>query len=132
MQWIESRLHALERRVEDLYRRLLDLINQLNGVRQGLANAFAATAPDSGSGGSGGYYGCITSADLPAGTGGTPTSITGQTVWQISSGARSNVSGTKTVYNDTGADVPSGSQVLLATNPDNTYTVISVACTANT
>lgn len=83
------------------------------------------------SGGSGGYYGCITSADLPGGTGGTPTSLAAQTVWQISAGARSNLTGTYTVYNDTGADVPANSQAILAANPDGTYTVVSVACTAN-
>lgn len=80
----------------------------------------------------GGYYGCLTTADLPAGSGTTPTALANQTVWQLKSGARTNLSGTYTIYNDTGSDVPSGSQAILAANPDDTYTVVSVACTANT
>ncbi len=125
----DARILGLERTLADALRAMADLAVRLAAAEQ---NKWAIGGGGaSGGTSSGGYYGCITSADLPAGSGGTPTSLASQTVWQISSGARANLSGTHTIYNDTGADVPSGSQAILSSNPDGTYTVVGVACTAN-
>lgn len=131
MSWIEGRIQALEDRFRVLYRWLLDLQQQLRAVQQGLISAAQQSGAQPTSSGGGGYYGAILSGALAAGSGGALASIAGQTVWQVTSGARSNLSGTFTVYNDTGSAIAANAQVILGSNPDGTYTVVAVACTAN-
>lgn len=132
MNWIESRLGAIDDRLRTIWRILLDLQAQLRAVQQGLVALAQQGGAGSGESGGAGYYGAILSAALAAGSGGVPAALASQTVWQLSGGARGNMTGTFTVYNDTGASIASGSQVLLASNPDGSFTVISVACTGNT
>lgn len=133
MQWIESRLHALERRVEDLYRRLLDLINQLNGVRQGLANAFASTSPDSGSGSSG-FYVCMAPASgTYAGTwsGSAPTAGSSftATVYQVSGTGTISSLGTQTVVNWLPATLQNSKACVVIPDGTGDYGVVSQSCT---
>lgn len=124
MPWIESRLRLIEQRAEMLYRRLLDDEATLANVRQQLRGAYQ----QGGGGGGGGvtYFGGTTTGDLPGGSPGT--ALTGQTVWVLSNGARSNITNSATLYNDTPNDLPSGSQVILAANGDGTYSVIGKVC----
>lgn len=124
MGWLESRIQVLEQRVESLYRRLLGDEQTLANVRQQLKGAYQQLG--GGGGGGGTYYACTLSAALAHGS-----SVTGQTVWTLSSGARTNVSTNATVYNDgpnAADDIPSGSQAILAENADGTYTATGVYC----
>lgn len=125
-----ARILGLERTLAELMRAMSDLAVRLAAAEQNKWNVGGGGGGPGG--GSGGYYGCILSGALSAGSAGAPASIAAQTVWQLSSGARSNLAGTYTVYNDTGSGpIAANSQVLLAGNPDGSFTVIAVACTAN-
>ena len=125
MAWIEGRILQLEAKLENLYRRLQDLVAQLNAVRQTVRAAFQQV----GSGGGGSstvYLSCTLSSALAHGS-----SVAGQTVWQLASGSRSNVTTTGTIYNDGPAstnDIASGAQVIVLPNPDGSYTAIGVYC----
>lgn len=125
MGWIEQRIAQLEAKLENLYRRLLDLTVQLNNARQTVRAAFQQRT---GGGSSGGavYLCCTLSAGLAH-----ASSVTGQTVWKMASGTRSNITTNATIYNDgpsSSDDIASGSQVILATNDDGSYTAIGVYC----
>jgi hypothetical protein len=125
MQWIESRLHLAEQRLEMLYRRLTRDEATLDNVRQQLRGAYQQGASQGG-GGSPIYFGCTLSAALAHGS-----NVTGQTVWKLSGGSRANVTTNGKVYNDgpaTANDIASGKQVILAANDDGTWTVIGVYC----
>jgi hypothetical protein len=125
MPWAESRILLAERSIEDLYRRLLDLADQLKWLRQKL-QALERELPGAGAAPSAGYFGCTLSAALAHGT-----QVTGQTVWKLESGARTDVGTAETIYNDAprpADDIASGSQIILAANDDGTYTVVSVPC----
>jgi hypothetical protein len=126
MGWPETRIQSLEDRYEWLYRRLVQDEAILTNVRQQLRGAFQQLPAGGGSGDGVGYFACITTGDLPAGTPGTP--LPHQTVWRISGGARVNTDTDATLYNDTPIDIPSGSQVLVGKNDDATWSAVGVAC----
>jgi hypothetical protein len=127
LSWIESRIKLAESSIEDIYRRLLDVTDKITANTQGLRSANQSLAPPAQGGGGGVYLSCGTTGDLPAGSPGTP--LTGQTVWTLSGGVRSNVNTNATIYNDTANDIPAGSQVfVLPTQDANSYAAVSVAC----
>ena len=128
MSWIESRIGLAETSIEDLRRRLLDLARQVTANAQGLRSAGQALPPPAQGGGGAGYYGCVITGGVALAAGGPGAPLTGQTVWQISGGARAYLAGTQTLYNDTPNAIAPGKQVLLAANPDGSFTAIGVPC----
>jgi hypothetical protein len=132
MSWIENRLNQAESKLENLYRRVLDLAA---AVRSAAQTARAASQQASGSpGGSGGTaYVCVPSASVPAATAapgaGTPGSLGGQTIYQVSSGAYTSVTTSGTISNvSPSSSLASGKVTLLGQNPDGTYTALSQVC----
>jgi hypothetical protein len=126
VSWIESRQVLAERSIEDLYRRLRDLSDLVTATRQGLRAANQALPPPDGGGGGGIYLVAVVSAALPHGG-----SITGQAVFRLASGSRSQVTATATIYNDgpnPADDIASGSTVILMSNSDGSYTAVGVYC----
>ena len=122
MPWAESRILKAERSIEDLYRRLLALADLEKWDRQKL-QALEREQP-AGGGGGGVYSSCTLTAGLGHGS-----SLAGQSVWTMP--GRAMLGGTFLVYNDgptPANDIPPGKQVILAANPDGTYTVIGVYC----
>jgi hypothetical protein len=118
-----------EQRIESLYRRLQDLLAQLNNVRQQLRMAFAG----GGGGGSSSVavpYFFTPSGSLagPASVGsGSPAVLSGQTLYVISSGAWS-AAGTGDVYNGLASTLQAGFGAIAIQNSDGTFTAISQSC----
>jgi hypothetical protein len=124
MSWAESRILLAEGSIEDLYRRLLDVSDQLKAVRQKLQAANRELGGGGGGGPSNGYFSATLSADLAHGR-----SLQDQRVWTMPGQAQVTAAGK--IYNDgpTGTnDIASGKQVILAANADGSYTVIGVYC----
>lgn len=121
---LEQRVYRLEVELQAIQQQLAGIIAKLNQVAQ---NQWVPSGGNAGpSGGTAGYFGCTLSGDLPASL---ASALTGQTIWQIDSGARSNVTTDGAVWNDSGSVIPSDTQVTLAQNPDMSYTVVTVPCT---
>lgn len=133
MGWIEDRALVSEAKVENLYRRLQDMLAQLNGTRQQLRGAYQQ-APGGGPGGGGGtIYLCVPTANIGVASGlppsGTPTALTGQAIYSISGGAYGQVTANGTVYNASPTKpVTSGILTFLGANPDGSYTANGQTC----
>lgn len=128
MGWVESVIHRIEQKLENLYRRMLEL-EQRTAAALDRARA-AGQSGDSGDGGGGGggsYIGCTLSANLTHGS-----SLTNQTVWRMDNGSHATITATATVYHDgpsAASDLTSGDQAILQANRDGTYTVVGRYCT---
>lgn len=121
---LEQRLYRLETALT----RDDQLIAQMQARIATLEQKQYAASAGSGGGGGGGavYFGCTLSAALTHGS-----SVTGQTVWKLESGARTNVTTNGTIYNDgptASNDIASAKQVICLANDDGTYTAAGVYC----
>jgi hypothetical protein len=130
VQWIENRIVEIERRLEYWIRQIQDLIPQLRAAAQTARNAFQQyQIPSSGGGGNPLY--CVTTGSIAASgaiPAGSPTHITGQSVYSISAGAFTLVSAAADLYNGMPNAVGSGAKCIVIANADGTYSVIQVAC----
>lgn len=129
MGWLEQRIQNLEELVRSFYRRLLDLQQQINALKQRMQSDGGGSPSDSGGAG---YFACtlsLSGGTLAHGTPGTPA--TGQAVWRVENGARAQVTAAGKIYNDgpnAADDISDGKTVILAQNRDGTYCVIGVYC----
>ena len=130
MGWIETRIFELEKRLEYWIRQIQDLIPQLRAAAQTARNAFGQyTIPSSGGGGNPLY--CVLSSGLAASGvpgAGSPTTLSSQTLYKISSGGFVSTTSSADVYNGMPNAISSGTTVIVLVNDDGTYSVIAVAC----
>jgi hypothetical protein len=121
---LEQRIYRLEAEIRTIQQQLAGILSQLAALAQQI---YAQQAPGGGGGGGGGtYFACTLSAALAH-----ASSVSGQTVWKLVTGTRTNVTTTAVIYNDgpnAADDIASGKTVILATNDDGSYTVIGVYC----
>lgn len=131
MGWIEQRIAQLEAKVENLYRRLLDVIAQLDAVRQALRAAFQQL-PTGGTSTGADVYVATPSAAVAAATyaSGAPSSPASfpATVYQVSGTAATNL-GTQTVYNWLPSTLAASKVCLLARDSAGNYCVLTQSCT---
>jgi hypothetical protein len=138
MGWLESRIQIAEQRIESLYRRLQDLLAQLNGVRQQLRMAFASGG-EGGGGGSGGAFVCMApSSGTYAGTwsGSAPTAGAAftATVYQVSYAAAGPTTtitslGSQAVVNWLPATLVNSKACVVIPDGAGSYGVVSQSCT---
>jgi len=124
MGWVESRMILAERSIEDLYRRLVDVMAQVTASRQGLRAANQALPASAPPGGGGGVFTCPGPTVSTIASGASFTSSVSQC-----QGGSLAVVGSATVYNWLPAAlVPSKTCIVL---PDGTgsYVVVSQSCT---
>jgi hypothetical protein len=127
---LSAQIQWLEQTVGDLVRRMTEVLRRLARLEQQI---WAAAAGGGGGGGSSSCYVCVPSASVAAATGapgsGTPGSLGGQTIYQVSSGAYTSVTTSGTIYNvSPSSSLASGKVTLLGQNPDGTYTALSQVC----
>lgn len=132
MQWLESRLHNLEARVESLYRRLLDLKGVLDNVRQQLRGAFQQLPAGGGSSSSGDWY-CVTPSSGTWGatwTSGAPTTpgSFSATVYSVNGTSTASL-GTQTVYNWFPASPATSKVIKLTQDGGGNFTTGPQSCT---
>jgi hypothetical protein len=125
---LELRVLRLEGELREANNAITQLQTQLGQIAQ---NQYAAGQPTYASTGTFNILFCILGGSLAlsgAPPSGTPTKLTNQTVYAITGGAFSSISTTATVYNGMPDAIASGAAVILAGNPDGTYSVVAVAC----
>ena len=124
---LELRVFRLEKEIVDFKNLIVALQNQVGKLAQ---DAWMAQQGGGGGGGGAAPLFCITTGALAAsGTigSGTPTHITGQTIYRISGGAFVSVTTSGDLYNGHANAVPSGSATMVESNADGTYSIIAVA-----
>jgi hypothetical protein len=131
MSWVEDRLRGIERRVEDIYRWMLDLNSQTKANTQ--QGAASWQQPNQNGGGGGSVYvaapGSSIAAASAAPAGGTPGGPVSATVYQISGGAYVTFATSQSIYNAMLSATTSGRVLIVLPNPDNTWTAVSQSCT---
>lgn len=131
--WVEARITPAEQKLEWILR----WINQWTPlIKQALQNARTASATYGGGGGGsgGGVFFYAGGSVIPAATGlpgtGTPGGpVTGQTVYQIASGAFGVFSSSASIYNGLMSATAAGKGHVVAQNPDGTFCVVAESCT---
>jgi hypothetical protein len=130
MGWAETRIQALETRVEYLIRWIQDLIPQINNANQTARNAFSQYPNNSGGGGTGAFFALSTSGSWGA-TGTFPTLTPGSistTVYQASGTSLTSL-GTFTIYNWFPASPVASKVILVEPDGAGNYVVVTQSCT---
>jgi len=125
---LENRVFRLEVELRAVHQAIRDLQVLVGKLKQ---DQFAGGLGFGGGGGGNNPLFCVLSGALAASgaiPAGSPTHITGQTVYKIASGAFSSVSSAADVYNGLPNAISSGAKVIVMLNADGTYSVIAVAC----
>lgn len=130
MGWIESRVKAVEERVEWLIRQVQDLIPQMRNAAQ-TARAASATYGGGGGGGGGGVFFCFPSAGV-SGAGGTwpaisPVSFTAD-VYTVAGGSITLSASSATCWNYFGAPLVASKIVALAADGTGAFDALTQSC----
>jgi hypothetical protein len=131
MGWAETRIQALETRVEYIIRWIQDLIPQINSANQTARNAFSQY-PDTSGGGGGGAFFCLPSSAVSGATGTWPTltatSFTAD-VYQSASGSLTLVASGATIYNEFPAGLAASKVCFCVPDGAGNYVVVTQSCT---
>ena len=130
MAWVESRILLAERSVEDLYRRLLDVFDQLKMIRQQVRAMGQRVPGGAPPGEGGGAYVCLAPSAVHGSWSGSAPSSAGSfsaTVYQVQGTVPTSI-GTKTVFNWMPSDTVAGKACNLAPDGAGNYVVVSQSC----
>jgi hypothetical protein len=128
--WIETRIFAVEQRVEWLIRLVQDLIPQLRNATQAARTASAGYG-DGGGGGGGGAFFCMPSGTVAGATGTwpalTPTSFTAD-VYTVAGGTMTLAAASATCWNYFPAGLVSSQVVALLADGTGNFDAIAQSC----
>jgi hypothetical protein len=129
--WIETRIAAVEQRVEWLIRQVQDLIPQLRAAAQ-QARSAGATYGGSGGGGGGGVFFCLPSSGVSGATGSwpalTPISFTAD-VYTVAGGTLTLSMASATCWNFFPSPLVASKVVCLAADGTGDFDAITQSCT---
>jgi hypothetical protein len=129
--WIESAIRDLQASAIRFSSDIARIFEQLRAVQQGLTAAQQQGSNGGGSGGGQGAYSFMPGSSMTSGgnpPSGTPTSLTGQTVYQMVNGGWNTLSGTYTVYNGTPNTITSGLQCGLVPDGAGNFVIYFQSC----
>jgi len=127
----EQQLRSLEQRVERIDRDMRTLEEKVKAALQGVRGTYQQ--PTTSTSGGGGVFFCAPGSSIAAASGvpgtGTPSSISGVSIYQISGGVYSLVTASGSVFNPMLAATTAGHVLAVSLNSDGTYSAISQSCT---